>query len=93
MLALMIGNVVISEVDALTYVVLSEVEKHALWGISWYRRMFDVISEVSNKLRLLEPSSTVKEGPQHGESHGQNEAGGKEETHCTKMHTFFTLIR
>jgi hypothetical protein len=34
MLAAMIGNVVISEVVALTYVVLSEVEKtHALWGI------------------------------------------------------------
>jgi hypothetical protein len=28
MLAPMIGNVVISEVDALTYVVLSKVEKH-----------------------------------------------------------------
>jgi hypothetical protein len=32
MLAPMIGNVVISEVDALTYVVLSEVEKHMPYG-------------------------------------------------------------
>jgi hypothetical protein len=32
MLAPTNGNVVISEVDGLTYVVLSEVEKHALYG-------------------------------------------------------------
>jgi hypothetical protein len=32
MLAPMIGNVVISKVDALTYVVLSEVEKHVPYG-------------------------------------------------------------
>ena len=36
----MTGNVVISEVDALLYVVLSKAEKHVpYWGIGWYHRM------------------------------------------------------
>jgi hypothetical protein len=42
-------NVVISEVVALMYVVLSTAEKHVpFWGISWYHGMYDVIAEVSH---------------------------------------------
>jgi len=49
----MIGNVVIFEVDALIYVVLSKEEKHALWGSSWYHRMHNAIAEVSDNPKLL----------------------------------------
>jgi hypothetical protein len=43
----MAGNVVISEVDALMYVALSEAEKtRALWGIGWYHRMCAILAEV-----------------------------------------------
>jgi len=52
-LELMIGNVVIFEEDALIYVVLSKDEKHALWGICWYHRMYNAIAEVSDNPRLL----------------------------------------
>jgi len=37
----MTGNVVLSAVDAVTYVVLSKTKKaHVLWGISWYYWMY-----------------------------------------------------
>lgn len=43
---LMTGNI-ISEVDAFMYFVLCKAEKtHALWGISWYHRMYDITAEV-----------------------------------------------
>jgi len=42
----MTGNVVMSEVDVLMYVVLSKPEKHALWGISLYHRMYNVMGDV-----------------------------------------------
>jgi hypothetical protein len=45
----MIGNVVISEVDAIMYVVLSKAKKtRALWGINWYRRTYSAIAGVSH---------------------------------------------
>jgi len=44
----MTGNVVVSQVDTLMYVVLGRAEKHVPGGgISCYHRMCDVISEVS----------------------------------------------
>jgi len=46
----MTGNVVVSEVDALMYVVQSKAEKtRALWELSWYHRMFDATNDVSQK--------------------------------------------
>jgi len=37
------GNVVVFEVDARMYVVLSKVEKHVSYGeFIWYRRMYEV---------------------------------------------------
>jgi len=44
------GNVVISVVDAVVYVVLSEAKKNHVpyGGISWYYGMYDVISWVSH---------------------------------------------
>jgi len=58
----MTGYVVTSEVDALMYVVLSRAGRHmpyvcrtkqgkkthALWGICWYHRMYNVIAEMSH---------------------------------------------
>jgi hypothetical protein len=38
----MTSNVVISEVDALMYFVLSKTKKYALWGICWYNWMCNV---------------------------------------------------
>jgi len=47
----MTDNVVISEVDAIMYVVLSKAKKtRALWGISWYQ---SAIAEVSHKRTSL----------------------------------------
>jgi len=44
---LMTGNIIIFEVDAFMYFVLCKAEEtHALWGISWYHRMYDIIAEV-----------------------------------------------
>jgi hypothetical protein len=46
----MTGSVVISEVNALTHVVLSKAEKtRALLGISWYHIRYNVTTEVSGK--------------------------------------------
>jgi hypothetical protein len=53
MLAPMIDNVVISEVDSLKYVVLSEVEKRVPYGELFGTTMFDAIAEVSYKPRSL----------------------------------------
>ena len=48
------GKVVISEVDALTSVVLSKAEKHVPHGqINWYNKMYNSIAEVSRKLSSL----------------------------------------
>ena len=52
-------NDVISEAVVRMYVVLSKAEKRMSYrGISWYHRVFDVISEVSHKIGYLQPSST-----------------------------------
>jgi hypothetical protein len=41
------GNVIISAVDALKFVVLSKTEKsRALWRISWYHIMYDIWANV-----------------------------------------------
>jgi len=48
----MIVNVVISEVDGLTYVALSKIEKHMPYG-ELVRTMYNVINEVSHKPRSL----------------------------------------
>jgi len=54
MLEMMTGNVVISEVDAIMYVVLSKAKKtRALWRISWYQRTYSAIAEVSHKRTSL----------------------------------------
>jgi len=46
---MMTGNVVISDVDTIMYVVLCKAKKtRALWGISWYRRTYSAIAEVSH---------------------------------------------
>jgi len=46
------GNVVVSEVDARMYVILSKVEKRVSCGeFSWYRRMYNVITELSHRVR------------------------------------------
>jgi hypothetical protein len=51
---MMTGNVIISEVDDLVYVVLNMAEKkHMLWRISWYHRMHNAIDEVSHKPKSL----------------------------------------
>jgi len=48
-LELMTGNVIISKVDALMYVVIKQGRRPlVLLGISWYHRMYDAISEVSH---------------------------------------------
>jgi hypothetical protein len=48
------GNVVISEADALTSVVLSKAEKLVPHGqITWYNRMYNAITEVSRKMSSL----------------------------------------
>jgi hypothetical protein len=50
----MTGNFVISEVDALTSVVLSKAEEFVPYGqINWYNRMFNAIAEVLRKLSSL----------------------------------------
>ena len=54
----MTGNVVMSEVDVLMYVVLSKAEMHVPYG----GLVGNVINEVSHKLRSLQPSSTVFAG-------------------------------
>ena len=59
-LELMTGNVVISEVAAVIQVyVVQSIKTRALWGISWYRKMYNIIDELSHKPRLLYPCSTV----------------------------------
>ena len=50
----MIGNDVISEVDALMYDVLSKAENHVpLWGLVGTRECINVIAEVSHKPKSL----------------------------------------
>jgi hypothetical protein len=50
----MIGNIVVSEVDALVYVVLSRAKQHVPYGeLAGVTECFDAIYEVSHKLRSL----------------------------------------
>ena len=50
----MIGNVVISEVNAFRYVVLIKAEKHMPYGeLGVTREKYNIIAEVSHKLRSL----------------------------------------
>ena len=54
MLELMTGNVVISRVDYLNVCRTKRGRKtRVLGGISWYRKMYNVIDEVSHKPRSL----------------------------------------
>jgi hypothetical protein len=55
MVAPMIGNVIISKVDALMHAVLSKVEKHMPYGelLGTRECLMDATSEVSYKLRSL----------------------------------------
>ena len=52
------GNVDISGVDALMYVVPSKAEKRALWGISWFHRLYSVKAPLHSEVKLC--SLTVK---------------------------------
>jgi hypothetical protein len=48
----MTDTVVITEVDAVTHVVISRVKTHVRSGeFSWYHRMYNVIVKVLHKLR------------------------------------------
>jgi hypothetical protein len=54
MFAPMIGSVVMSEIDAVMYVILSEVEEHMPYGqVVGTRECSDAIYEVSHKPRVL----------------------------------------
>ena len=56
----MTGNVVISEVDALTYVVISRAEKRVPYGgINCYHKISNAINKVFHKPRSLNPSSNL----------------------------------
>ena len=50
----MIGNVVISKIDALMCVALRKAEKtRSLRRISWNQRMYNTIDEVSHKPKVI----------------------------------------
>jgi len=53
MLGGMIGNVVISDVDALAYDVLSKAENHVPYGELFGTAMYNAITELSYKARSL----------------------------------------
>jgi len=53
MLGGMIGNVVISDVDALAYDVLSKAENHVPYGELFGTTMYNAITELSYKARSL----------------------------------------